>query len=145
MTFDEYKETGAFVPSDLEINVKTLGSSNDINDHFINLLVFQAQLKIMHWGTESYAQHNAYGMTYESISEGLDALVESYQGYNSRINFGGTFEFGSFGSVDATQWLKTILDCLNAMREMFDKSDLQNLTDELIASVSKLIYLLSLK
>lgn len=145
MTFDEYKETGGMIPNELEVNVKTLGASNDINDHFVNLLVFQAQLKIMHWGTESYAQHNAYGTTYESIDEGLDALVESYQGYYPRINFGGTFEFGSFGSVDTTQWLKTILDCLNAMREMFDKSDLQNLADELIASVSKLIYLLSLK
>lgn len=145
MTFDEYKETGGMIPNELEVNVKTLGASNDINDHFINLLVFQAQLKIMHWGTESYAQHNAYGSTYESIDEGLDALVESYQGYYPRINFGGTFEFGSFGSVDPMQWLKSILDCLNAMREMFDKSDLQNLADELIASVSKLMYLLSLK
>jgi hypothetical protein len=145
MTFDEYKEIGGMMPNELEVNVKTLGASNDINDHFVNLLVFQAQLKIMHWGTESYAQHNAYGSTYESIDEGLDALVESYQGYNPRINFGGTFEFGNFGSVDPTQWLKSILDCLNAMREMFDKSDLQNLTDELIASVSKLMYLLSLK
>jgi hypothetical protein len=80
MTFDEYKETGGMIPNELEVNVKTLGASNDINDHFVNLLVFQSQLKIMHWGTESYAQHKAYMKAYDSIDEGLDALVESYQG-----------------------------------------------------------------
>ena len=75
MTFDEYKENG-IDPTELQ-GVKQLGSSLD--EHFINLLLFQAQLKIMHWGTESYSQHNAYGMTYDSVSDGLDALVESYQ------------------------------------------------------------------
>jgi len=111
----------------------------------VNLLGFQAQLKIMHWGTESYAEHNAYGMTYESIDDGLDALVESYQGYHGRLDFGTGCDFISFKDVEVNSWLGSMLECLNSLRQEFSESDLQNLTDELIASVSKLKYLLSLK
>ncbi len=148
MTFDEYKEKGT---GELEIDVndtqisgvKQLGSS--IDEHFVNLLIFQAQLKIMHWGTESYAEHNAYGTTYESVDSGLDALVESYQGYHGRINFGGPCEFAAFSDVEPNSWLRSMLECLNTLRENVKESDLQNMIDELISGVSKLMYLLTLK
>jgi hypothetical protein len=145
MTFDEYKENGIVnTEDDSQLQgVKELGSSLD--EHFINLLLFQAQLKIMHWGTESYAQHKAYMKAYDSIDEGLDALVESYQGYHGRIDFGNNCEFISFSDVEPNSWLKSMLECLTTLRENFKESDLQNLIDELIASVSKLMYLLTLK
>lgn len=145
MTFDEYKENGMEgTQPDLNIQgVKQLGSSLD--EYFVNILLFQSQLKIMHWGTESYSEHNAYEMTYNSISEGLDELVESYQGYHGRIDFGNSCEFISFGDVESNSWLKSMLECLKILRENIKESDLQNLIDELIASVSKLMYLLTLK
>jgi len=145
MTFDEYKENGmASTEDDTQLRgVKQLGSSLD--EHFINLFLFQAQLKIMHWGTESYAQHKAYMKAYDSIDKGLDALVESDQGYHGRIDFGNSCEFISFSDVEPNSWLKTMMECLTTLRENFKESDLQNLIDELIASVSKLMYLLTLK
>ena len=145
MTFDEYKENGmASTEDDAQLQgIKQLGSSAD--EHFINLLLFQTQLKIMHWGTESYSQHNAYGMTYDSISDGLDALVESYQGYHGRIDFGNNGELISFADVEPNSWLKSMMECLNTLRENSKESDLQNMIDELIAGVSKLMYLLTLK
>jgi hypothetical protein len=146
MTFGEYKEN-EFINSDTELNqiegVKELGSSLD--EHFVNLLLFQSQLKIMHWGTESYAQHNAYGITYDSISDGLDTLVESYQGYHGRIDFGGNCEFISFSDVEPNSWLKAMMECLITLRGNIKESDLQNMLDELIKDVSKLMYLLTLK
>lgn len=148
MTFDEFKDKG----TELEMNVdmisrktKSLGTSSEVDDHFINLLLFQSQLKIMHWGTESYAEHNAFGSTYESIDEGLDALVESYQGYHGRIDFGNNCEFISFKNVECDSWLNSMIECLNSLRSMLKESDLQNMIDELIAAVSKLKYLLTLK
>jgi hypothetical protein len=146
MTFDEFKDKGTELEMDLDIvsrKTKSLGSS--IDEHFVNLLLFQSQLKIMHWGTESYAQHKAYMKAYDSIDEGLDALVESYQGYHGRIDFGGSFEFISFKDVECDSWLNSMLECLNSLREDLNESDLQNLIDELIAAVSKLKYLLTLK
>lgn len=142
MTFEEFKDKGEEETPELSMT-KSLGST--IDDHFVNLLFFQTQLKIMHWGTESYAEHNAYGITYESIDEGLDALVESYQGYNRRIDFGSSCDFISFNKVQPNEWLNSMLDCLNELREEIKESDLQNMIDELISSVSKLKYLLTLK
>jgi DNA-binding ferritin-like protein len=148
MTFDEFKDKGTELEMNLDMDMvsrktKSLGSS--IDEHFVNLLLFQSQLKIMHWGTESYAQHKAYMKAYDSIDEGLDALVESYQGYHGRIDFGGSFEFISFKDVECDSWLNSMLECLNSLREDLNESDLQNLIDELIAAVSKLKYLLTLK
>jgi len=144
MTFDEFKDKGTSLEMDsLTIGTKALGSN--VDEHFINLLIFQMQLKVMHWGTESYAEHNSFGITYESIDEGLDELVESYQGYHGRIDFGGSCDIASCKDVECNSWLNSILDCLNTLRELLKESDLQNLIDELIASVSKLKYLLTLK
>ncbi len=148
MTFDEFKEKGTELEMDLDMDMvsrktKSLGSS--VDEHFVNLLLFQSQLKIMHWGTESYAQHNAFGSTYESIDSGLDSLVESYQGYHGRIDFGNSCEFISFKDVECDSWLNSMLECLNSLREELKESDLQNMIDELIAAVSKLKYLLTLK
>jgi DNA-binding ferritin-like protein len=146
MTFDEFKDKGTELEMDLDIvsrKTKSLGSS--IDEHFVNLLLFQSQLKIMHWGTESYAQHKAYMKAYDSIDEGLDALVESYQGYHGRIDFGNNCEFISFSDVECESWLNSMLECLNSLRSELKESDLQNMIDELIAAVSKLKYLLTLK
>jgi hypothetical protein len=146
MTFDEFKDKGTELEMDLDIvsrKTKSLGSS--IDEHFVNLLLFQSQLKIMHWGTESYSEHNAFGSTYESISDGLDSLVESYQGYHGRIDFGNSCEFISFKDVECESWLNSMLECLNSLRSELKESDLQNMIDELIAAVSKLKYLLTLK
>ena len=144
MTFEDFKKGAEIVPSQ-EYKDTTVSGKKSINEHFVNLLLFQAQLKIMHWGTESYAEHKAYGDTYESVDEGLDTLVESYQGYHERIDFGGPFQFISFKDVDTNSWLNSMLECLTSLRDGFPETDLQNLTDELIAGVSKLKYLLTLK
>jgi hypothetical protein len=148
MTFDEFKDKGTELEMNLDMDMvsrktKSLGSS--IDEHFVNLLLFQSQLKIMHWGTESYAQHKAYMKAYDSIDEGLDALVESYQGYHGRIDFGNSCEFISFKDVECESWLNSMLECLNSLRSELKESDLQNMIDELIAAVSKLKYLLTLK
>ena len=148
MTFDEFKEKGSELEMDLGIEMlarKTKSLESSLDEHFVSLLIFQMQLKVMHWGTESYAQHNAFGTTYETIEEGLDALVESYQGYHGRIDFECSCDLPGFKNVECESWLDSILDCLNSLRGEFKESDLQNMADELIASVSKLKYLLTLK
>ena len=142
MTFDQFRQKDP-APQDIVAPSKYLGMSLD--EHFVNLLLFQAQLKIMHWGTESYAEHNAYEVTFDSVNGGLDALVESYQGYYGRLNFGSKCDFISFADVETNSWLGSMLECLTTLRNEFQESDLQNLADELIASVSKLKYLLTLK
>lgn len=143
-TFNEYKGINE-MSYEISVERTEVGGEENINSHFVKLLMFQTQLKVMHWGTESFAEHNAYGSTYSSIDESLDALVESYQGYHGRIDFSSTCELTSYGTTDYCSLTDSALDCLNSLRSFLCESDLQNLTDEIIASVSKLKYLLTLK
>ena len=46
----------------------------------INLLTLLNQLKIYHWKTKSYAQHNAFGDVYETLDELIDTYVEVFIG-----------------------------------------------------------------
>lgn len=144
MTFEEFKK-GVTPDSPTEYTEKNPKKFRSVDEHFVNLLLFQTQLKVMHWGTESFSEHKAYGEIYESIDEGLDSLVESYQGYHGRIDFESTCELIGFRNVQTESWLNSILGCLKTLRDNFTESDLQNMADELIAGVSKLKYLLTLK
>lgn len=166
MTFDEYRKNDnkKSQPGDIEGSrfltfdeLNTLSSDTDIlsrktksletslDEYFVSLMVFQIQLKVMHWGTDSYSQHKAYGKIYEQIDENLDSLVESYQGYHGRIDFGCSCEIPSFNNVEVESWLTSIIECLTLLKEELKEPDLQNIIDEIMASVSKLRYLLSLK
>ena len=77
-------------PKDLEVEpvasmnpiIKSLsdgeGGSLDVN--FQKLLEFQMQVKVFHWGTEIHSEHIASDITYVTLNEVMDTLVEAYQG-----------------------------------------------------------------
>jgi DNA-binding ferritin-like protein len=139
MTFDEYKEK----PGEEKLAMtKSLGSS--IEEYFSDLFRFQSQLKIMHWGTSSYAEHQAYGTIYSAVDELLDNLVESYQGCYGKLDF-PQCGYINFKEVDVDNWLKDVTNSINNLREELIEDDLKNLLDEIASSVSKLKYLLTLK
>ena len=48
----------------------------------LNLIKLQNQLRINHWQTDSYAQHKAFGETYDALGGLLDELVETYVSEN---------------------------------------------------------------
>lgn len=142
-------------PADLEVEpvgqanptIKPLsaGEGGSLDEHFRKLLEFQIQLKGFHWGTEVYSEHQAAGLTYESIDAILDTLVEAYQGYVGRIKFAGQYTMINYADVDAFAWLNGIEDVVKILREQIEYSDVQNILDEVQASVSKFKYLLTLK
>jgi hypothetical protein len=47
------------------------------------------QLRILHWQTESYAEHKAFEKTYKALSDHFDKIIEVYSGKNQRPKFGG--------------------------------------------------------
>jgi DNA-binding ferritin-like protein len=40
------------------------------------VLQIKGQLKILHWQTESYAEHKAFEKTYKALSDHFDKLIE---------------------------------------------------------------------
>ena len=115
-----------------------------LDDKFKSLIEFHVQLRAFHWATESFAQHNGAGLTYEAVDATLDALVESYQGYVGRINLAGQYTILNFADINTDEWLSGIMEKIGELRKEITYSDVQNLLDELLASVSKFKYLLSL-
>ena len=59
----------------------------------LNVLQISAQIKILHWQTESFAEHMAFDRTYESLGDKFDHLIEVYSGKYQRPRLGGATEF----------------------------------------------------
>lgn len=114
-------------------------------------LGIEAQLKVLHWQTSSYAKHQAFGATYDAFSDLVDSFMEIYMGKNGRIALEGaedTIQLSNIGELSADDFINTVLDYLisfdNKLNDQRD-SDLLNLRDEMMAEFNKLKYLLTLK
>ena len=54
-------------------------------DLISKLLTLHNQLKVYHWQTDSYAQHQAFGGAYDAFTGHIDQFVEEFMGQYSRI------------------------------------------------------------
>ena len=50
------------------------------NEIVKNLLTAQNQMKLFHWQTVSFAQHQAFGGIYDNLSDLIDEFVEVCMG-----------------------------------------------------------------
>jgi hypothetical protein len=79
-----------------------------------NLLTLHNQLKIHHWQTKSYAEHQALGSTYDEFADLIDEFIE-------------------YLVTEVPKGLDTEKD-----------TDLLNIRDEMLGQLNKLKYLLTL-
>jgi hypothetical protein len=105
------------------------------------------QLRILHWQTESFAEHNAFGETYESLNVQFDKLIEVYSGKNQRPKFGGikNIAFSDYDNVKVDTFIETTLDFFTNLFPAEQDSELANIRDEIKSDLEKLKYLLTLK
>lgn len=110
------------------------------------LMYLQNQFKIFHWQTFSYAQHEAFGQLYDSLSDKIDQFVEVYQGIYGRLDFEGeSFAFGNLRNSDFGMMLEDQAATLKSYENYFGgNTDLLNIRDEILASLNKTSYLLTL-
>ncbi len=113
------------------------------------LLQLQAQFKICHWQTNSYAQHNAFGMIYESLDDLTDQFMEVFMGKYGRFNLmeGCSLPITNFEESGLEPFLDSAITSLNNLSGLMSENDtdLLNIRDEMLASINKLKYLLTLK
>jgi DNA-binding ferritin-like protein len=113
------------------------------------LIQFQQQLRIFHWQTQSYAQHKAFGEAYEDIDEHIDTFVEAFMGAFGKSKPTNTFNF-SLEPLDSEETVHMVIgdfeDYLRMMNSELDSyPELLNIRDEIMGTVQKLKYLLTLK
>ena len=85
------------------MNVKTL---NVKVDEFVSYTMsFLNNIQVFHWQTQSYAEHEALGEYYESLTDLNDKLVESWQGnQNTRLKFSeGPYSLENYFSKEETK------------------------------------------
>jgi DNA-binding ferritin-like protein len=116
----------------------------------VNLIKLQNQLRILHWQTESYAQHKALGKAYENLDGLIDELVEVYQGKRGRIKYTTPIEL-NLVNIDEISIMDVLEEFVSYLSSSFNDyieegdTDLLNIRDTILGEVNRLKYLLTLK
>lgn len=114
-----------------------------------NLLTFHNQLKIWHWQTKSHAEHSAFGDIYGNLTDAIDEFVEVFMGKYGRIQSKENFNLTlvNYGNDVESKINEFIIYLTNELPDQLDEkdTDLLNIRDEMLGSVNKLKYLLTLK
>ena len=114
------------------------------------LVQIQNQFRFMHWQTQSYAKHKAYGKIYEDLTDLIDGFVESCMGKHGRPEYLGglTLEFEDLSEISLQQFVDDTVDFLISFDQLFDEvtdSDLLNVRDEMLQLINKGKYLFTLE
>lgn len=121
----------------------------------VNLLFMLNQLRIFHWYTKSFAQHEAFGKTYETLNNLIDEFIEVYIGKhgtkNNNITSTYSVQLFSYSEqsikdfiVETRRYLTDELIQSDEYKE-HENTDLLNIRDEMLAAINKLNYLLTLQ
>ena len=116
----------------------------------LKLVQIQNQFRFLHWQTFGDAKHRAYGELYDSSGDHIDTFTEAMMGKYGRPNFESEFviAFQDIKSINIQNFIDGIVEFLVGMTEVLDTkydTDLLNIRDEILASINKLKYLLTLK
>lgn len=93
---------------------------------------------IAHLQTESYAQHMALNELYTGIVDLRDRIAEVYQ---SAFGIIGNYpQINIVEGGDMVQYLKTRIFRLREFRETLQKSEMQQIMDDIIEFIESVIY-----
>ena len=112
-----------------------------------NIIQMQGQLKVLHWQTESYAEHKAFEKTLNALMSRFDRIIEVYSGKYQRPKFGGVYQitFADYDNLKIDAFIEGMDDFLTNAFMAEQDSELANVRDEARADLMKLKYLLTLK
>lgn len=115
------------------------------------LLEIQQQLQVFHWQTKSFAEHEAFGKIYEAFPALVDTYMESLFGRDERVMAKGDFTVvvKNYSPEAVAAFIGKTMDYLeNDLPVVVNgkpATDLANIRDEMVALITKLKYLLTLK
>ena len=111
------------------------------------LLGLQTQLRMYHWGTNSYAEHKALGKAYEGLDGLIDTFVETWMGIHGKDLGNIKLDVREYSRGGPEVLLNQAVSFLTGdmNQEINDNSDLSNIRDEMLGIVNQTKYLLTLK
>lgn len=107
--------------------------------------LFQSRdmMHIAHLQTLNYAEHKALNEYYDGILDLTDSLIETYSGtIGKRVNF----KIPQSEYMNSSQHLNQLKEYIFKHRNVFgmENTHIQNIIDEIIALITKTLYLLTL-
>lgn len=115
------------------------------------LLGLHVQLKINHWQTKGIARHEAFGNTYNGLTDLIDEFVEIAMGKYGRFVLDdetNNIKLINLSEMNPKDMITVCTDALIEFSEDLDPkkdTDLLNLRDEILGLLNKLNYLLTLE
>ncbi len=125
--------------------------NNNLSSNINFFLGLQLQFRILHWQTKGYARHKAFGKIYETLDGLVDEFVEICMGKHGRFtldNSTDTIQMSNLTDLNIVEFLQAAKNRLIGFNNELSKekdSDLLNLRDEMLGSINKLAYLLTLE
>lgn len=113
------------------------------------LTYFELQLHNLHWGTRSYAEHQALGGLYDAVFDLKDEIIEKIMGYNNgmRAKIGNPGQLKDYapGVSDAVvSELVSFAKQLENYGATNNMPDIENIAQGLSGTAAKTKYLLTL-
>jgi len=111
------------------------------------LLGLQNQLRMLHWGTSSYAEHKALGKAYEGLDGLIDTFVETYMGAHGKNLPPIKLDLRPYTLGSPMKLLDQAVHFLSVELEtqLSGNTDLSNIRDEMLGLINQTKYLLTLK
>lgn len=118
--------------------------NHDAMKNFLGVLMCgQICLRLIHWNTTNYAEHKAIGKLYDALADLTDTLAETYIGIYGRF---GNIPCSHTDLPDGVSYVGEMADYIQSMRvDLPNDTQLQNIVDEIAATVDRTNYLLTLK
>lgn len=109
------------------------------------LTYFHEQLHLLHWQTDSYAEHMALGGLYDYVHDFKDGLIEKLMGYSGRKITG--MEMKPVVPTSSHAVVVDLMEFAGQLKRYGDMNgyhDVGNLADSLSGEAAKTKYLLTL-
>jgi hypothetical protein len=125
--------------------MKSSGGEMTIESIAAKLTYFHEQLHLLHWQTQSYAEHQALGGLYDYVHDFKDGLIEKIMGYTGKRP--APYKIDALINCTGSQCVSDLLSFASSLKDYGERNsfhDVCNLADALSGEAAKTKYLLTL-
>jgi len=125
--------------------MKSSGAEMTLESVAAKLTYFHEQLHLLHWQTQSYAEHQALGSLYDYVHDFKDGVVEKLMGYTGKRP--SIYKIDPLTNCTAMSCVESLCNFASELKMYGERNsfhDICNLADSLSGEAAKTKYLLTL-
>ena len=125
--------------------MKSSGAEMTLESVAAKLTYFHEQLHLLHWQTQSYAEHQALGALYDYVHDFKDGVVEKLMGYMGKRP--SVYKIDPLTNCTAMSCVESLCNFASELKMYGERNsfhDICNLADSLSGEAAKTKYLLTL-